>query len=54
MTSVLATHEMDFAKELACKVCFLDAGRILEIGPPYQRFGSPKEEHANSFLAQVL
>ncbi len=34
MTMILATHEMGFAREVADKVCFLDAGRILEEGPP--------------------
>ena len=54
MTMVLATHEMGFARELADKVCFLDAGRILEQGPPEQLFSSPKEDRTKAFLARVL
>jgi polar amino acid transport system ATP-binding protein len=54
MTMILATHEMSFARELANKVCFLDAGRILEEGPPDRLFSSPKEERTQAFLARVL
>ena len=34
MTMLIATHEMSFARDVAHRVCFLDAGRILEEGPP--------------------
>ena len=34
MTMLIATHEMGFARDIANRVCFLDAGRILEQGPP--------------------
>lgn len=54
MTMVLATHEMGFARELADKVCFLDAGRILEQGPPEAVFGAPREERTRAFLSRVL
>ena len=54
MTMILATHEMGFARELADKVCFLDAGRILEEGPPDQLFGAPRHERTRAFLARVL
>ena len=54
MTMVLATHEMGFAKELADKVCFLDAGRILEQGSPEQLFNAPQEERTKAFLSRVL
>lgn len=54
MTMVLATHEMGFARELADKVCFLDAGRILEQGPPEVLFAAPQEERTKAFLARVL
>lgn len=54
MTMVLATHEMGFARELADKVCFLDAGRILEQGPPDAVFGAPREERTRAFLSRVL
>lgn len=54
MTMVLATHEMGFARELADKVCFLDAGRILEQGPPAELFSAPKEARTAAFLSRVL
>ncbi len=53
MTMVLATHEMDFAREVADQVCFLDNGRILEQGTPAEIFGSPREERTRQFLARV-
>lgn len=54
MTMVLATHEMGFARELADKVCFLDAGVILEEGPPEELFAAPKMDRTRGFLARVL
>ena len=54
MTMVLATHEMSFAKELADKVCFLDAGEILEEGPPEEIFSNPKQSRTKEFLRSVL
>ena len=54
MTMVLATHEMSFAKELADKVCFLDAGEILEEGPPEAIFTNPKQPRTQAFLKSVL
>ncbi|WP_282121067.1 amino acid ABC transporter ATP-binding protein [Ruegeria atlantica] len=54
MTMVLATHEMGFARELADKVCFLDAGRILEQGPPEVLFSQPHEPRTKAFLSRVL
>ena len=54
MTMVLATHEMGFARELADKVCFLDAGTILEEGPPAEMFAQPRHERTRAFLSRVL
>jgi polar amino acid transport system ATP-binding protein len=54
MTMILATHEMGFAREVADKVCFLDAGRILEEGTPEQIFRDPREPRTRQFLARVL
>jgi polar amino acid transport system ATP-binding protein len=54
MTMILATHEMSFAREVANKVCFLDAGVIREEGAPEQIFSSPREERTREFLARVL
>ena len=54
MTMILATHEMGFAREVADKVCFLDAGCILEEGPPQQIFSEPREPRTRQFLSRVL
>jgi polar amino acid transport system ATP-binding protein len=54
MTMIIATHEMSFAREVADKVCFLDAGVILEEGSPEQIFSAPKEERTREFLARII
>ena len=54
MTMIIATHEMSFARDIANRVCFLDAGVILEEGLPEQIFSSPREERTQQFLARVV
>jgi polar amino acid transport system ATP-binding protein len=54
MTMVIATHEMGFARDIASRVCFLDAGRILEEGPPAAMFSAPREERTRQFLQRVI
>ncbi|HEY7735432.1 MAG TPA: amino acid ABC transporter ATP-binding protein [Candidatus Limnocylindrales bacterium] len=54
MTMLIATHEMGFARDIANRVCFLDAGRILEEGPPSQIFSAPREERTRQFLQRVI
>jgi polar amino acid transport system ATP-binding protein len=54
MTMVVATHEMGFAQEISDTVCFLDAGRIVESGPPEQIFGAPTEARTQVFLTRVI
>jgi polar amino acid transport system ATP-binding protein len=54
MTMILATHEMSFAREVASKVCFLDAGVIHEEGTPEEIFSAPREARTREFLARVL
>jgi polar amino acid transport system ATP-binding protein len=54
MTMIIATHEMSFARQVADKVCFLDAGVIYEEGPPEQILSSPHEERTRQFLARTL
>jgi polar amino acid transport system ATP-binding protein len=54
MTMIIATHEMGFARDIADRVCFLDAGRILEEGSPEQIFGSPREERTQQFLRRIV
>jgi ABC-type polar amino acid transport system ATPase subunit len=53
LTMLVVTHEMDFAREVADRVLFMDAGRIVEQGPPQQLFGAPREERTRAFLARV-
>jgi polar amino acid transport system ATP-binding protein len=54
MTMIIATHEMAFAREIADKVCFLDAGVILEEGAPDEIFSLPREPRTREFLGRVL
>jgi len=54
MTMIIATHEMSFAREVADKVCFLDAGVILEEGPYAQIFSAPRKERTREFLQRVI
>jgi polar amino acid transport system ATP-binding protein len=54
MTMVIATHEMGFAREIASRVCFLDAGVILEEGPPAQIFSAPREPRTQQFLQRIV
>ncbi len=54
MTMIVATHEMSFAREVADKVCFLDAGVILEEGPPAQIFSHPGQPRTREFLARII
>ena len=51
-TILMATHEMAFARDVAHRVVFLDAGRILEQGPPAEVFADPREERTREFLAR--
>jgi polar amino acid transport system ATP-binding protein len=54
MTMILATHEMGFARDISHRVCFLDAGVILEQGTPQQMFTDPKEERTKRFLQRIV
>ena len=54
MTMLIATHEMGFARDIASRVCFLDAGVILEEGPPEQIFTAPKQERTERFLQRII
>lgn len=53
MTMLLATHEMGFAREVANRVCFLQAGKVYEQGPPAQIFGDPQGERTQAFLRSL-
>lgn len=54
MTMLIATHEMSFARDVAHRVCFLDAGVILEEGVPEQIFGAPREPRTQQFLQRIV
>ena len=53
MTMILSTHEMGFARNVADTVCFLDAGRILESGPPAEVLGDPQQMRTRQFLSRL-
>jgi polar amino acid transport system ATP-binding protein len=52
-TMVVVTHEIGFAREAADTVVFLDAGRVVEQGPPAQVLDAPREERTRAFLGAV-
>ncbi len=54
MTMVCVTHEMGFAREVADRVVFMDAGEIVEAAPPAKFFSDPESERTQRFLAQIL
>jgi polar amino acid transport system ATP-binding protein len=54
MTIVMATHEMDFARQVAERVVYLDDGAVIEEGPPDEVFTSPKDPRTARFLARHL
>jgi polar amino acid transport system ATP-binding protein len=54
MTMLIATHEMGFARDIASRVCFLDAGVILEEGPPDQIFTDPHNPRTRGFLQRII
>ena len=54
MTMLVVTHEMQFAREVADSVLFMDGGVVVEQGPPSQVIGDPQHERTKSFLKRVL
>ena len=54
MTMLIATHEMSFARDVAHRVCFLDAGVLLEEGPPQEIFSAPREPRTQQFLQRIV
>jgi polar amino acid transport system ATP-binding protein len=54
VTLVIVTHEIGFAREVADIVVFMDAGRIVEQGPPSQVLDNPQHERTREFIAKVL
>lgn len=54
LTMLLVTHEMRFAREVSDRVCFVDAGKIKEEGPPERLFSDPQEQRTRDFLASTF
>ncbi len=54
MTMAVVTHEMGFAREVADRVIFMDAGQIVEVGTPEHFFENPREERTRAFLSKIL
>jgi len=54
MTMIVVTHEMGFARKVADTVAFMDAGQIVEFGPPDQVLDEPQHERTKSFFSKVL
>lgn len=54
MTMIVISHEMGFARSVAHRMVFFDAGAIVEEGTPREIFSSPKEERTKKFLSQIL
>ncbi|WP_171205885.1 amino acid ABC transporter ATP-binding protein [Ruegeria sp. HKCCA0235A] len=54
MTMVVVTHEMGFARKVADKMIFMDAGEIVEEGNPEHFFTAPQSERCRQFLSQIL
>lgn len=50
MTMLVVTHEMGFAKNVSNKVCFMDQGQMVEMGPAKEFFNSPKDPRSKAFL----
>jgi polar amino acid transport system ATP-binding protein len=53
MTMMVVTHEIQFAREVADRVLFIDGGTIVEQGPPAKVIGAPEHERTRNFLARV-
>lgn len=54
MTMLCVTHEMGFAKEVADRVIFMDAGQIIEQNEPHEFFNNPQNDRTKLFLSQIL
>lgn len=54
MTTLISTHEMGFAREVADRIVVFDKGDIVEIAPPEELFTKPKNERTRTFLSRIL
>ena len=53
MTMLIVTHEMNFARQVADRVIFMDGGRIIEENTPDEFFEHPASERARAFLSTI-
>ena len=54
MTMMVVTHEMGFARKVAQRVVFMDAGAIVETGTPEEFFSHPRTDRSRAFLSKIL
>jgi general L-amino acid transport system ATP-binding protein len=54
MTMICVTHEMGFARQVADRVIFMDAGQIVEVNEPDAFFDAPQQVRTQAFLSRVL
>ncbi|MBC7157599.1 MAG: amino acid ABC transporter ATP-binding protein, partial [Rhodobacteraceae bacterium] len=54
MTMLVVTHEMGFARRVADRMVFMDAGEIVEQGPPAEFFAAPRSARCRDFLTRIL
>jgi polar amino acid transport system ATP-binding protein len=53
MTMLLVSHEMAFVRDVATQVTLMDAGRVIETGPPAELFSNPREERTRAFISRI-
>jgi ABC-type polar amino acid transport system ATPase subunit len=54
LTTLIVTHELNFAAQIANRLVFMDGGLIVEQGPPAVVLNKPREERTRAFLGKVL
>ncbi|MGN0503397.1 MAG: amino acid ABC transporter ATP-binding protein [Ruminococcus sp.] len=54
LTMIIVTHEMDFARDVASRVLFMDKGYIIEDAPPEEFFTNPKNQRTKEFLSRFI
>jgi ABC-type polar amino acid transport system ATPase subunit len=54
MTMLVVTHELRFAREVADRVVFMEAGQVVEIAPPHELFTQPRSERTREFLGVAM
>ena len=54
MTMICVTHEMGFARQVADRVIFMDAGQIIEANEPKEFFANPRHERTRLFLGRII